>query len=279
MRFRRQPRAVSSSDRRARCESGYILLILLIMLALIVITMAAAAPRLAQQIKREREIEMIHRGEQYARAIKKYYKKFGRYPARIEDLENTNNLRFLRKRYKDPINKEGNWRLVRFGEVQLGQGGGLPGQTGNSGQGGGQGGGTSGGTSGGAQGGSGTSGGTSGGQGGGTTGGNTGGGSSSLFSQPLGGQQFGGGPILGVASQSDKTGIHEFDNKRKYNQWLFVYDPTMDRGGLIKGPYNPKAFVGNAGGGIPPPGGPAQGGPPGGPPPSGGPPPGGNPLQ
>ena len=27
-------------------------------------------------------------------------------------------------------------------------------------------------------------------------------------------------------------------------QWLFVYDPTQDRGGLITGPYNPKAFVG-----------------------------------
>ena len=32
------------------------------------------------QMKRDREEEMIHRGTEYARAIKKYYKKFGRYP-------------------------------------------------------------------------------------------------------------------------------------------------------------------------------------------------------
>ena len=56
------------------------------------------------EIKRDREEEMIHRGVQYSRAIRAYYKKFGRYPTKIEDLENTNNLRFLRKRYKDPLN-------------------------------------------------------------------------------------------------------------------------------------------------------------------------------
>ena len=36
---------------------------------------------MVQQMKRDREEEMIHRGTEYARAIKKFYKKFGRYPA------------------------------------------------------------------------------------------------------------------------------------------------------------------------------------------------------
>ena len=61
-------------------------------------------PSITFDIKRDREEEMIHRGVQYSRAIRAYYKKFGRYPTKIEDLENTNNLRFLRKRYKDPMN-------------------------------------------------------------------------------------------------------------------------------------------------------------------------------
>ena len=115
----RSPQAGRKLPRHRRSEAGYILLIFLVLLAMMVVGMMAAAPRLAQQIKRDRETEMIHRGEQYARAIKKYYKKFGRYPGRIEDLEKTSTIRFLRKRYTDPTNGNGPFRLVRFGEIQL----------------------------------------------------------------------------------------------------------------------------------------------------------------
>jgi hypothetical protein len=90
--------------------------------------MLAAAPKIATAVQRDKEEEMIHRGAQYARAVKKYYKKFGRYPASIEALENTNNMRFLRRRYKDPFSPDGKWQMVRFGQVQFGaaqrQGGG-----------------------------------------------------------------------------------------------------------------------------------------------------------
>jgi len=106
--------------RGSKDEQGYVLLLMLFLAAMLIIAMTAAAPYLTTQIKRDREIEMIHRGEQYARAVKRYYRKFGRYPGRIEDLEKTNNIRFLRKRYKDPMSADGGWRLVRFGEVQMG---------------------------------------------------------------------------------------------------------------------------------------------------------------
>jgi len=39
-------------------------------------------------------------------------------PTRIEELENTNNIRFLRKRYKDPITGK-DFKLLHVGEVQL----------------------------------------------------------------------------------------------------------------------------------------------------------------
>jgi hypothetical protein len=53
------------------------------------------------------------------------------------------------------------------------------------------------------------------------------------------GQTFGGGPIIGVASTSKKESFHVFDtDKNHYDQWMFVYDPQLDRGGLIKGPYD-----------------------------------------
>ena len=243
-------------SRSRRNQRGVILLLLLIALALIMIGMAVAAPKLAQAIKRDREVEMIHRGAQYARAVKKYYKKFGRYPATIEQLENTNNIRFLRKRYSDPMAKDGKWRPVKFGEVQLGQQGGGPGTIGG-------GGGALPPVVGGALNqsdrqsqeataqqsntqnqskfGPSTSFGPSSsfGQNSNAQGSQN---QSSAFGQF--GQTFGGGAILGVASTSEAQGFHEYNQKSKYMQWLFVYDPTQDRGGLITGPYNPKAFVG-----------------------------------
>ena len=85
-------------------EGGWVLLTLLLAMALMVIFAAAIVPSITFEIKRDREEEMIHRGVQYSRAIRAYYKKFGRYPTKIEDLESSNNLRFLRKRYKDPLN-------------------------------------------------------------------------------------------------------------------------------------------------------------------------------
>ena len=50
---------------------------------------------------------------------------------------------------------------------------------------------------------------------------------------------FGGGPIVGVASTSKVQSIREFNHKNHYNQWQFIYDPTMDRSGLITTPAQP----------------------------------------
>ena len=106
-----------TSQARRRRDSGAMLLAVLFMMAIMVITALAVAPAFIQQAKRDREEEMIHRGTEYARAIKKYYKKFGQYPANLEQLEKTNNLRFLRRRYKDPLAKDGQWRLLHVGDV------------------------------------------------------------------------------------------------------------------------------------------------------------------
>lgn len=100
-------------------ESGYLLLAVLLMMAFMIIAATIEAPRIVQQIKRDREEEMIHRGTEYARAIKKFYKKFGRYPANLEQLDNTNQIRFLRRRYKDPLTKDGKWRLLTYGDMAL----------------------------------------------------------------------------------------------------------------------------------------------------------------
>jgi len=99
------------------------MLTLLLAMALLVIFAAAIIPSITFNIKRDREEEMIHRGVQYSRAIRAYYKKFGRYPTKIEDLESSNNQRFLRKRYTDPLNcknsKCADFKLLHFGDVQM----------------------------------------------------------------------------------------------------------------------------------------------------------------
>ncbi len=104
---------------RRQREGGYLLLAILLMMALMIIAATVEAPRLVQQMKRDREEEMIHRGTEYARAIKKFYKKFGRYPTSLEQLDNTNQIRFLRKRYKDPLTKDGKWTLLHYGDIQM----------------------------------------------------------------------------------------------------------------------------------------------------------------
>ena len=227
-------------------EQGYVLLSLLLIVALLTIAAASAVSSLAFNIRRDREEEMIHRGVEYSRAIRRYTKKTGHYPLTLDALENTDGLRFLRKRYKDPITGKdfkllhmtdlqrvgigglgpsaailpnaanGNLANVALGQVQ-------PGQT--------------------------------------------------QFAQPMpapqpasdsaaadqntsansatpsangpvttaqqpntDSQPLSGGVIVGVASASSHETIREFNHKNHYKDWLFFYDPAYDRGFEIKGP-------------------------------------------
>src|SRR5262249_1903285 len=122
MRFRSFP------ARDNKKQQGYILLLLMLFITLMAIAATAIAPSITFQIQRDREEEMIHRGVQYSRAIRRYVKKFGRYPTRLEELENTNNLRFLRKRYKDPITGQ-DFKVLHMGDVQTLFGAGIAGAT------------------------------------------------------------------------------------------------------------------------------------------------------
>lgn len=104
---------------RAGSEEGYLLLAVLLIAVLLLIALAIAAPRMAISIQRDKELEAVHRGEQYKHAIKLYYKKFGTYPTSIDQLLNTDNMRFLRKRYKDPITGKDDWRLIFLGQAKV----------------------------------------------------------------------------------------------------------------------------------------------------------------
>ena len=97
-------------------EEGYILVSVMFMLALIIIAMAVALPKISASIQRDRELETWHRGMQYRRAIQLYYRKFNRYPPNLDALVKTNEIRFLRKKYKDPTTGKEEWKPIMLGQ-------------------------------------------------------------------------------------------------------------------------------------------------------------------
>jgi len=96
-------------------ERGFALLLIFVMAATIAITLYMELPRVAFEAQRNKEALLIERGEQYQRAIQLYVRKFKKYPVKIEDLEETNQIRFLRKRYIDPMTGKSEWRLIHVG--------------------------------------------------------------------------------------------------------------------------------------------------------------------
>lgn len=251
-----------SQLRRTR-EHGYVLLAILFALTVLIVGLAVAAPKAAIALQRTKEDELVRRGQQYALAIRRFYKKFGRYPSNLDQLENTNNIRFLRRRYLDPLTGKDDWTAIQFGQARpavgfFGQkitntsgaspsgpglgpstiGTGLGGAIGSSGSGGSSSSSTSG-PSGGttstdtAKGGT-----TAEGSSPGSPSGQAGSASNPFSSDQLSGRSFGGGAIVGVSVPSQKESLKEFQQKNHYNEWQFVYDPTMDptlRGGTGAG--------------------------------------------
>lgn len=82
-------------------DRGYIMVVLLIGMAVTAVWMGAMLPSWRQQAVREKEAELVFRGEQYARAIALYWRKNGQ--ALPPNLDVLVSQRFLRKKYRDPI--------------------------------------------------------------------------------------------------------------------------------------------------------------------------------
>jgi len=238
-------------------EQGYIILVAVFLLALLVISLAIAAPQVAKSIQRDRDLETFHRGMEYRRAVMLYYGKFHAYPPNVNALVETNDIRFLRKKYVDPITGKVDWKPILYGQnkvpVAMGffgqplQGGATSiagiGPSGGNGVGG-SGGSLPGGISSifgsssptsnpspGPTGTTSTSGGTSG-----TTGSpastapgsSSTGGSGSSTGTDQNGQTFGGGGIIGFTPASPKKSILIYKKKDHYNEWEFTYDPISD---------------------------------------------------
>jgi type II secretory pathway pseudopilin PulG len=272
-------------------EEGYTMLAVIFLMAILALWLAVALPKVKQEIQRDREQEALHRGKQYMRAIQLYYRKFHVYPPSLNALKNTDDIRFLRKDYIDPITGKNDWQPILFGENKVpvmgffGEplGGATVAGTGPGGAGlGGPGGIGSGFESNSSLPGAGTSSGqmfggpNNSGIGLGEAGassssnGTTGGGDTSSDSSAPGGQTFGGAGVIGVTIPSEKQALLVYKGQDHYNGWEFVYDPRLEAatatlgGGNANGLGNssstPANGPGTFNGNLPANGGPGQGG-------------------
>lgn len=93
-------------------ERGFALLLVFLMASVIALFLYRQAPRAAFEAQRDKEQLLIERGEQYKLAVQRYFVKYRKFPQDVKELENTNSLRFLRRRYTDPLTGKDEWRLI-----------------------------------------------------------------------------------------------------------------------------------------------------------------------
>lgn len=96
-------------------EAGYTLVIFIMAIAIMSIMMGVAVQAVSFSMQREREAELIFRGEQYMEAIRLFKAKYGRYPVRMKEIWEAK-PRVVRKKWKDPITDSEKWGIIFFGE-------------------------------------------------------------------------------------------------------------------------------------------------------------------
>jgi type II secretory pathway pseudopilin PulG len=216
-----------------RGQQGYAMAVLMVGMAILAILMTAAMPVWRQASQREKEEELVFRGQQYVRAIKLFSQKAGPsvLPPSVEVLVSQ---KFLRKKFKDPITGLDFDLLGATQTAAPGSGRGGPAPPGS---------------------GAATrpsqpavpANGTPGGPGG-TPQSPVAPATAGTIIQGRGGAGANG--IIGVASKSKETSIRIFNGRTHYNEWPFVYVQQVQQPGTAApGP-----------GGAPQRGGPQRGG-------------------
>jgi type II secretory pathway pseudopilin PulG len=211
--------------RRAAASSGYAMAALLVGMSVMAVFLSMAMPSWFTMARRERESELVFRGQQYARAITLFQRKFaGAYPPNLDTLLSQ---KFLRKKYKDPITND-DFQLIPVGDAAALQAGAsatpggpagsapIPGR----------------------------------------------GGPPIVAQQPQGGARGAGAAgagIQGVVSKSTETSLRVYNGRTHYNEWAFIATAATTAAGGVGGRAGAEGPIGA--GGIPGRGGPGRGGP------------------
>jgi type II secretory pathway pseudopilin PulG len=210
------------------------MVVLLVSMSIAAIMMSAAMPVWHQSVQRERESELIFRGNQYVRAISLFQRRAGPgvLPPNLDVLITS---RYLRKKYKDPITGQD---FDLLSPMQQASGPGAPGGA--------------------------AGGGTQAGRGVAPPGPATTGAVVSGSAQAGAGGRGVVAGIMGVASKSKDASIRIYNGRTHYNEWQFLFVQTTNpagsagpggagRGGVVPG-QGPGAAppIGIGGRGIPP---------------------------
>jgi type II secretory pathway pseudopilin PulG len=186
-----------------RSDRGYAMAALLVALSVMAILLSIALPVWRTAAQREREAELIFRGEQYAHAIELYARRTGGYPPSLDALEKG---KFIRRLYKDPVAGNADFQPVFLGQVVGGQpvvpqqaaaSGGGPQQVGRP--------------------------------------------TGQPLGQPAGAQTVGragtvgGGPVIGVVSTSEAASLRLYNGRGHYNEWAFVATEASQQAGTPAG--------------------------------------------
>ncbi len=165
-------------------EAGYTLVAVVIGMLLLAILIAAVGPALGKIGQRDREMELLFRGRQYARAIGIFQRRFGRYPNTLKELFE-NSPHSIRKLWKDPICNCPDWQVLILNTPDANpQGGGAPVTPGATAP--------------------------------------AGGPPPTPTPAPFGTPQSTQGPIVGVRSKVHKESITAWRGHQYYDQWRFI---------------------------------------------------------
>jgi type II secretory pathway pseudopilin PulG len=198
---------------------------LIVGLAVMAIMMTVAMPVWKHLAQREKEEELVFRGEQYAHAIGMFQRRNANaYPPNLDVLVQG---RFIRKKYKDPITGDDFVPLAQ-GQPAAGQRASQPGQQGQQGA---------------AQQGRGPQ------------------PAQGVPGTAAPGQAGAVGGIIGVTSKSTAESIRLYKGRSHYNEWAFIYTPPAQAPGGVPGagvpggnpargggPQGPVPFPGQRGG-------------------------------
>jgi type II secretory pathway pseudopilin PulG len=175
---------------------GYAMAALLVAMAVMAVLMSVALPVWRHDAQREKEEELVWRGQQYVRAIRLFQRRTQALPSSVDMLVQG---RYLRKKYKDPVTNEDFLPVPAAGAIP-GQGGQSIGSGGQNTQPGGRGTGTTPSAGGfGASSGAGSS-------------------SGSAFTSTT----VPGG-MMGVVSKSKLESIRLYQGRNHYNEWTFLF--------------------------------------------------------
>ena len=185
-----------------RGDRGYAMAALLVAMSVMAVLMSALLPVWTHLATREKEEELIFRGNQYARAVGLFQRKFANTPPPTLDV--LVEQRFLRKKYKDPITNQDFQPLYANQAMPTSPGGPsvpqAPGQQQSASS------------------------------------------QARQLVQPQTQTRqlqagfgstgaAGAGGIVGVTSKSTDTSIKVYNGRTKYNEWAFVYVQTSQRPG------------------------------------------------